>query len=114
MFDCHYSNFLEERFCRRILVLECGCWHWIGQLNRNGYARIWWKGKNRVAHRAVWEQMVGPIQEGLLLDHVASLCSLRSCVNPAHLEPVTPRINTLRGKAILFKKAEQYAQACIT
>ena len=38
--------------------------------------------------------MRGPIPEGLTLDH---LCRVRACVNPAHLEPVTLRENTLRS-----------------
>ena len=46
------------------------------------------------AHRAIYEEMVGPIPDGLVLDH---LCSVRNCVNPEHLEPVTQAENARRG-----------------
>lgn len=48
----------------------------------------------RVAHRVVWEILVGPIPEGLDLDH---LCRNRKCVNPDHLEPTTRQVNLRRG-----------------
>jgi hypothetical protein len=47
-----------------------------------------------LVHRDVYEQLVGPIPEGLVLDH---LCRNRSCCNPAHLEPVTTAENVRRG-----------------
>ena len=50
-------------------------------------------------HRVVYEHRVGPIPKGLDLDHVkARGCRSRACVNPAHLEPVTTRVNVLRGE----------------
>lgn len=83
-----------------VRLVETGCWIWLGELNRNGYGRVCVKGKRPVAHRHVYETLVGPIPEGLLLDH---LCRVRCCVNPSHLEPVTPKENTLRGDAVLFQ-----------
>jgi hypothetical protein len=49
----------------------------------------------RYAHRWSYEHFVGPIPEGLHIDH---LCRVRRCVNPDHLEPVTPKENYLRGE----------------
>lgn len=50
------------------------------------------------AHRLSYELFVGPIPDGYELDH---LCRNRGCVNPAHLEAVTHRVNVLRGLAAL-------------
>jgi hypothetical protein len=52
----------------------------------NGYGRTRHEGKQRHAHRVVYEQLVGPVPEGLVLHHV---CGNRLCVNPAHLLPVS-------------------------
>lgn len=70
------------------------CWLWQGTISQKGYAALWWDGKMRVAHRVIWEGLVGPIPEGLTLDH---LCRVHNCVNPDHLEPVTNAENTRRG-----------------
>ena len=65
------------------------CWLWIGS-KLKGYGR--WH--NRQAHVVAYEMEYGPVPNGLQLDH---LCRVKSCVNTAHLEPVTSRENTLRG-----------------
>ena len=69
------------------------CWLWRGSLRR-GYGRIKRAGTTYQAHRWVYELLVGPIPEGLELDH---LCRVRRCVNPDHLEPVTRAVNHRRG-----------------
>ena len=61
---------------------------------KNGYGRIQYKNHPTLAHRFMYEQMVGPIPEGMTLDH---LCRNRLCINPAHLDPVVMRTNILRG-----------------
>lgn len=70
-----------------------GCWTWTGSMQENGY------GAFRIAcatnaHRAGYEIQVGPIPDGMVLDH---LCRNRACVRASHLEPVTHRENILRG-----------------
>lgn len=74
------------------------CWPWIGRLNPYGYGSsslVLASGRHeRGAHRIVYSLLVGPIPEGLQLDH---LCRNPRCVNPAHLEPVTMVENLLRG-----------------
>lgn len=75
-----------------------GCWEWMGDTNV-GYGRIaarsgFTVSRTKLAHRIAFELLVGPIQPGLHLDH---LCRNTVCVNPEHLEPVTPDENTKRG-----------------
>ena len=71
------------------------CWLWLGNL-RSGYGRLNWQGSKATAHRLVWELLVGPIPDGMTIDH---LCRVRSCVNPDHLEVVTLAENIRRGLA---------------
>jgi hypothetical protein len=85
---------LPERFWEKVHQTADGCWEWTAGNSGNGYGRIWVDGSKRAAHRVAYEAIVGPILPGLQLDH---LCRNRGCVRPCHLEPVTPRVNTLRG-----------------
>jgi hypothetical protein len=71
-----------------------GCWLWTGVTSWSGYARLMIRGKWKYVHRLAYEYFVGPIGEGLQVDH---LCRVRRCVNPKHMEIVTNRDNGLRG-----------------
>jgi len=75
---------------------ESGCWEWTRSINVDGYGDIRAGGgqHRRYAHRFAYELLVGPIPDGLELDH---LCRNRCCCNPAHLEPVTHAENMRRG-----------------
>lgn len=83
-----------------------GCWIWTAAIDRTrggyGFLGVWFPAEKRrttiAAHRAVYQSLVGEIPEGLVLDH---LCRNPPCVNPGHLEPVTQRINLLRGETTL-------------
>lgn len=80
-----------------------GCWLWTAALDDGGYGVFGVTSScTRKAHRFAYENLVGPIPAGLQLDH---LCRVRNCVNPDHLEPVTPRVNVLRGVGPTAKNA---------
>lgn len=80
------------------------CWTWDLQHDHNGYALVRLSNPRRTArvHRVLYEFLVGPIPDGMELDH---LCRNRGCVNPAHLEPVTHRENMLRGDTVAATNA---------
>ncbi len=74
-----------------------GCLIWIGSTTHGMYGKVWTPDRGwLLAHRASYEEYVGPIPEGLTLDH---LCRLTLCINYYHLEPVTMRENLMRGNA---------------
>ncbi len=88
-----------ERLMRHVLPEpNTGCWLWMGTVVGEKYgqvrARVGKVWKMRVAHLVMYETVVGPVPEGLELDHK---CTVKSCVNPNHLEPVTHSVNVKRG-----------------
>lgn len=86
---------LRDRLFSRLLIdPETGCLNWAGGLDESGYGVIRADGRNRKVHRVMYEMFSGPVPAGLTLDH---LCRNRMCANVAHLEPVTPWVNTMRG-----------------
>jgi hypothetical protein len=85
---------LPERFWNKVRIDHAtGCWNWTANKTRNGYGLTQWNKLRYLAHRAAYECLVGKITEETI-DH---LCRNRACVNPDHMEPVSGRINTLRG-----------------
>lgn len=102
---------VEARILRLVKVdPDSGCWVWIGSSNEHGYGILYYGGTRAYAHRAAYETWVAPIPEGLTLDHVrARGCKTTLCVNPAHLEPVTQAVNTLRGTSPWAERARKAA-----
>jgi hypothetical protein len=95
---------LPNHMQARIKVDGAGCWLWQTGLDNYGYGRCslrvpWTTRRRWSAHRLSWLILVGEIGEGLHLDH---LCRVRNCVNPAHLEPVTPTENVRRSTAAAY------------
>ena len=85
----------EDRFFAKVAEGADGCWLWTGYVNPSGYGQFGDNGSVVLAHRWAWGFFRGEIPAGLQLDH---LCRVRNCVNPDHLEPVTPSVNTRRAR----------------
>lgn len=87
-------------------VTESGCWIWLGALSHNGYGFIGTGEGNKIrrAHRVSYELHIGPIPEGMQLDH---LCRVRCCINPWHCEVVTLKENVLRGVGLSAQNARK-------
>lgn len=85
----------EERFWAKIEKdHSTGCWEWTAYISELGYGQFKAFGAMVRAHRFAYELLIGPIPEGLEIDH---LCQNRGCVNPDHLEPVSHIENVRRG-----------------
>lgn len=95
---------VHYRLWSKIGMGENGCWEWLGNKNDNGYGLLKVNGKQLRVHRLTYNEVIGPIPEGLMPDH---LCRNRGCVNPFHLEPVTNKINVMRGSGLTAQNAQK-------
>jgi hypothetical protein len=109
-FGCTRSMRPRQIFCRRHLLdtnpevrfwprvaKTPTCWLWTGLTSGAGYGTFTVNGKPTRTHRFAYELIRGPIPDGAVLDH---LCRVVTCCNPFHLEPVTQKVNVLRGIGI--------------
>lgn len=89
-----------ERLKKKFKVNEeTGCWEWQATRNKLGYGRVSIDGKNILAHRAMYELLVGPIPDGKSLHHK---CFNPRCCNPDHLLPMTHAENRQQADVAIF------------
>jgi hypothetical protein len=92
---------LPERLKKKVQYDDATqCWNWTGLLNKDGYGQSGYslgnsKWKSCTAYKLAYRLLVGEVPQGLQLDHT---CRNRLCINPDHLEPVTGKVNTNRGR----------------
>lgn len=94
MYATRGAGLLDRLQFRTAIDDVSGCWLWTGAKHPTGYGHIKVKGRVVQVHRAAYELLVGPVPQGLVLDH---LCRTPACWNPDHLEPVTRKVNAERG-----------------
>lgn len=104
----HSIRSVADRLLDKVAAGRNGCWIYTGAVGRNGYGYFAVSAKERtVAHRISYRTFVGQIPDDCQIDHVChnqdqscrggDACLHRRCINPAHLEAVAPRENTLRS-----------------
>jgi hypothetical protein len=105
---CKLDDKAWQRFLKKVAKPrgEDGCWAWSAYIDPQGYGRFavsveGKKPKIDRAHRVAYRQLIGPIPDGLDLDH---LCRNRWCCNPYHIEAVPHRVNVARGDAGTIEK----------
>lgn len=99
-----WTEELVRRFWEKVDIID-GCWIWQASLKPHGYGEFGiGNQKKMLAHRFAYILFIGPIAEGEELDH---LCRKRACVNPDHLEPVTHRVNIMRGRGACAENARK-------
>jgi hypothetical protein len=91
---------LDKRCLENVAYMPNGCWLWTGHVDKDGYGKACFRGHGKQehwrAHRLLYRELIGDIQQEYVLDH---LCRNRSCVNPWHMEVVTTLENYRRGDA---------------
>lgn len=97
---------LPDLFWSKVMVYPTpdACWEWQASKNKKGYGRFALAREVKLAHRLSYEAVLGPVPSGLQLDH---LCRTPSCVRPDHLEPVSSRVNTMRGQGVAAEFARR-------
>lgn len=88
---------------------DSGCWIWPLGL-RNGYGVLRFQGKRWYVHRLTYSIFVGPLVEGLVVDHIG--CISTACCNPAHLRQVRQAGNMQNRQALQSNNTSGHSGVC--
>ena len=84
----------DQRFWKRAVIRRFDkCWPWGGMAKEEGYGRFLVKGRFVAAHRVAYALTWGDPGENRDVNHT---CRFVDCVNPNHLEAVSPKENRRR------------------
>lgn len=89
------------------IIEENGCHTWIGAVANGGYGVVQVKGRKQYVTRLRYEQEIGSIPSGLVLDHVICDRGKQGCCNPRHCKPVTIAENIMRGSSLPAQNARK-------
>lgn len=98
------------RFMSHVKKLRCGCWVWTGCLDENGYGRFRWRGKTVWVTRFSFAAFKGPIPAHRHINHIIPPCKHHSCINPDHINLLTPSANS--REMYERKKAKEVLAVC--
>ena len=103
---------LPELFWEKLHVDAYGCWQWDRYVTDQNYGRFTPSlgARSWLVHRYVWTHLVGPIPEGLVLDHH---CEQKNCARPQDLEPVTRAVNNARKKIAHLRREARLARVVL-
>lgn len=85
-----------RRLLSKIIIIDNGCWKWVGAVQTSGYGYFWNGVKYQTTHRFMYQYYYGDLDDAFTIDH---LCRNPTCCNPLHLEQVSQKVNFLRGNA---------------
>lgn len=95
------------RFLKMVTVeAATGCWIWQGHVDDKGYGQFHWRGRSYWAHRPAYATFVGPVPDGVHVDH-AEPCHNPSCVNPDHLRLLSESENAADGNRRRFAAVDE-------
>jgi hypothetical protein len=86
---------IKAKFLSKIRI-KGDCWLWVGALTDDGYGLVSIDGTSKRAHRVVFEEQVRKLSSKELL---SATCSNRNCVNPDHMEIISPETLRRRNQA---------------
>ena len=97
------------RFTNKYIIdPNTGCWLWTGVIHKNGYGSFKLGSLTQGAHIFSYEHYVGPVPNGLELDHI--ICDTRPCCNYAHLRAVTHLENIRRGRSGEYNRVKTHCK----